>query len=80
MAGIVQISFEGAYEDPAPYVTIYNARDLPAALYSQIQRYGLIGSAGRRVSLAGRLKGSRKAFTEMIYSYGLTMELVPIEV
>lgn len=78
MGATVRISFEGAFEDPAPFVTIYNARDLPAALYSQIQRYGLIGAAGSRPYLSGKLKGSRKAFTEMIYSYGVTIELVPV--
>jgi hypothetical protein len=78
MSESVRISFDGAVEDEAPFVVIYNPRVMPAALYSQVQRYGLVGAADKKPSLSGKLKGTRKAFTEMIQSYGVRIELVRV--
>ncbi|HLG10211.1 MAG TPA: hypothetical protein VI876_00500 [Dehalococcoidia bacterium] len=77
MPETVQMSFEGAYEDPSPLVVVYNPRVLPAALLSQVMRFGLVGATAKRPHLSGKLKGSRKALTEMIQSYGLGVEIVP---
>lgn len=73
----VKMSFEGSYEDPSPLVVIYNPKALPAALLSQVLRFGLVGATAQRPYLSGKLKGSRKALTEMIQSYGLGVEIVP---
>jgi hypothetical protein len=75
--GIAQISFKGVRGDPSPYVVIYNPKVLPPALTSQIQRFGLVSDRGANPVLAGQLKGNRRAFTEMIQSYGVTVEVVP---
>jgi hypothetical protein len=74
----VKISFEGAIEDEPPFVVIYNPRVMPAALYSQVQRFGLVGATEKKPSLSGKLKGTRKAFTEMIQSYGVRIDLVRV--
>lgn len=71
------MSFEGAHEDPSPQVVIYNPRVLPAALLSQVMRFGLVAATPKRPVVSGKLKGSRKALTEMIQSYGLGVEVVP---
>ena len=70
----VMISFQG--EEDNPYVIVYNARVLPRALFSQILRYGLATSSDKKTSLSGRLKGSTRAFTEMIRSYGVHIDVV----
>jgi hypothetical protein len=75
---IVQLSFEGTQEDPTPMVVIYNPRVLPAALVSQVSRFGLVGATAKRPRLAGKLKGSRKALLEVIQSYGVGIEIVPV--
>jgi hypothetical protein len=76
MSDAVKISFEGAMDEESPFVVIHNPRVMPAALYSQVQRYGLLGAADNKPSLSGKLKGTRKAFTEMIQSYGVRIEVV----
>ena len=78
MPETVKLSFEGAYEDPAPLVVLYNPRVMPAALLSQVLRFGLVGATAKRPQLSGKLKGSRKALMEMIQSYGLGVEIVPV--
>ena len=74
----VQLSFAGAYEDPSPLVVVHNPRVLPAPLLSQVMRFGLVGATAHRPLLSGKLKGSRKALLEMIQSYGLSVEIVPV--
>jgi len=76
MPETVQLSFEGAHEDPSPHVVVYNPRVLPAALLSQVMRFGLVGATTKKPLLSGKLKGSRKALTEMIQTYGLSVEIV----
>ena len=71
MAEIVKLSFEGSREDPSPLVVIHNPAVLPAALLSQVMRFGLVVGRGEKPLLSGKLKGSRKALTEMIQSYGV---------
>ena len=78
MSENVKISFEGAYEDPSPHVVIYNPLVMPAALLSQVMRFGLIKHAGEKIFLSGHLKGNRKAFTEVIQSYGVAIDVVPV--
>jgi hypothetical protein len=77
VSNIVQISFRGSYDEPSPFVTIYNPGVLPAALISQVQRFGLIKATDKALHLSGQLKGNRKAFTELIQTYGVTVEVVP---
>jgi hypothetical protein len=77
MAETVQLSFEGSREDPSPMVMIHNPSVLPAALLSQVMRFGLVAATGKKPHLSGKLKGSRKALTEMIQSYGVHVEIVP---
>ena len=77
MSEAVKISFEGAIDDTAPFVTVYNPSILPRALFSQILRFGLINSRDQNLSLSGKLKGNKKVFTEMIQSYGVSIEIVP---
>ena len=77
MPETVKLSFEGTFEDPSPLVTVYNPRVLPAALLSQVLRFGLVGATAHRPLLSGKLKGSRKALLEMIQTYGLGVEIVP---
>jgi len=77
MTETVKLSFEGSYEDPSPMVVVYNPRVLPAALLSQVLRFGLVGATAHRPLLSGKLKGSRKALMEMIQTYGLGVEIVP---
>jgi hypothetical protein len=77
MPETVELSFEGAYEDPSPLVVLHNPRVLPAALLSQVLRFGLVGGTAQKPLLSGKLKGNRKAFVEMIQSYGLGVVIVP---
>ena len=76
MSEIVRLSFEGAFDDPSPITTIHNPKVLPAALLNQVMRYGLVGATREKPLVSGRLKGTRRAFTEMIQTYGLTVEIV----
>ena len=78
MSETVKLSFEGAFEDPSPHVVVYNPKVLSPALLSQVMRFGLIGATAKRPVLSGKLKGSRIAFTEMIQSYGVAVEIVPV--
>jgi hypothetical protein len=77
MAETVKLSFEGSREDPPPLVVIHNPAVLPAALLSQVMRFGLVAATAKKPFLSGKLKGSRKALTEMIQSYGVHVEIVP---
>jgi hypothetical protein len=77
MAGTVQLSYQGDYDDPSPMVTIHNPQVMSPALLSQVLRFGLLAATAKRPVVAGKLKGSKKAFTEMIQSYGLGVEVVP---
>jgi hypothetical protein len=70
----VRLSFEGAYEALDPMVVVYNPGIMPFALYTQVQRFGLVG--GRQTRLAGTLKGTRRALVEVIKSYGYDVDLV----
>lgn len=73
----VQISFEASHgDDTSPFVVILNPGVLPSALFSQVKRFGLVGAADRKAILSGRLKGNRTAFTQMIESYGVGIEIV----
>ncbi|HEY7467473.1 MAG TPA: hypothetical protein VIB47_12345 [Dehalococcoidia bacterium] len=76
MSETVKMSFEGAFEDPSPHVVVYNPRVLPAALLSQVMRFGLVGATSQKPLLSGKLKGSRKALTELIQTYGLAVQVV----
>jgi hypothetical protein len=76
MVEIVKLSFDGTFEDPSPMTTIHNPKVLPAALLSQVMRFGLVGATREKPLVSGKLKGSRRAFTEMIQSYGLNVEIV----
>ena len=73
----VKISFEPSHEnDTSPHVTIFNPIVLSFALRSQVTRFGLVGTADRKVALTGNLKGDRGAFTQMIQSYGHVIQYV----
>ena len=75
---ILRISFEDSYkDDPSPLVVVYNPRILSFALSTQLMRFGLGSVADKKPTLSGTLKGSRKAFIELIQSYGLGVEIVP---
>ena len=74
MLGTVKMSFEGSYDEAAPYTVVYNPDVMPFALFTQVERFGLIGT--RKTHMAGKLKGSRKNLTEVIRSYGLEVEIV----
>jgi hypothetical protein len=77
MSQTVRLSFQGAYEDPSPVVTVHNPEVLSPALLSQVMRFGLVAATIKKPTMSGRLKGSRKALTEMIQSYGVGVEIVP---
>jgi hypothetical protein len=76
MTMTVEISFQGAFEDPSPHVVVYNPGVMPPALLSQVMRFGLVGATAQKPLLSGKLKGSRKALTEVIQSYGVHVEVV----
>jgi len=78
MTETVKLSFEGAYEEPSPHVVVHNPEVLSPPLLSQILRFGLVAATAKRPVVSGRLKGSRKAFMEMIQSYGIAVEVVPV--
>ena len=73
----VKLSFEGP-EGTFCHTIIHNPRILPAALRSQVLRFGLLKETEKRPQMAGKLNSSQKAFTEMIKSYGLGIEMVRI--
>jgi hypothetical protein len=75
MTETVRLSFEGAQEDTSPFVTVYDPGLLTHALFSQMMRFGLSNSADKN-SASGKLKGTRKAFTEMIHTYGYRIRVV----
>jgi hypothetical protein len=77
MTETVKLSFEGAYDDPSPHVIIHNPKVLSPALLSQVMRFGLVDATAKRPVVSGKLKGGRRAFTEMIQTYGLHIEVVP---
>lgn len=77
MTNTVKLSFEGAYEDPSPHVTVHNPQVMSPALLSQVLRFGLVAATAKRPVVSGKLKGSRKALVEMIQSYGIGVEVVP---
>ena len=75
MPDTVRISYEPAMaDDPSPHVVIHNPKVLSLALLSQLKRFGMVAS---RDGLSGKLNGSRKAFTEVIETYGVHVEVVP---
>ena len=78
---IVRLSFDPAYEDdPTPHVVIYNPEMLTPAAFSQVTRFGIGHSLDRKAIMSGKLKGGRRALTEMIQSYGFTVEVVDVPV
>jgi hypothetical protein len=74
----VQISFRGTDEDSL-FVQIRNPRALPAGLLHQVKRYGLTGPTSQKPYLSGRSNGTRRALTELIQTYGLSLDIVPFE-
>lgn len=73
----VEISFRGSDEDGTLFTVIHNPAVLPVGLHHQIKRYGLSGPSNKNPEVSGMLKGSRRALTELIHTYGLTMQVVP---
>ena len=76
MAETAEISFTGSAEDPSPMVVVYNPEVFSPALLSQAMRFGLVGGTKQKPLLSGKLKGSRKALTEMIQTYGVHVKVV----
>jgi hypothetical protein len=75
----VEISFRGSEDDGTLFAVIHNPRVLPGGLHHQISRYGLTGPSSHNPLISGRVKGTRKALTELIHTYGLTMQVVPFK-
>jgi hypothetical protein len=75
----VEISFRGSDDDGTLFTVIHNPQVLPVGLHHQIKRYGLTGPKSHDPEISGVLKGSRKALTELIHTYGLTMEVLPFQ-
>ena len=75
----VEISFRGSEENGTLFAVIHNPAVLPVSLHHQILRYGLTGPSSRHPTISGTLNGSRGALTELIHTYGLTMEVVPFK-
>ena len=73
----VEISFQGSEDDGTLFVSIHNPQDLPSGLFHQIKRYGLSGPSSHKPHLSGRSNGTRKALTELIQTYGCTLQIVP---
>lgn len=73
---VINVSFAGSPEEPSPLVAVHNSGALSPALLSQVMRFGLVGGTPEKPLLSGKLKGSRKAFTEMIQSYGHRVQVV----
>lgn len=76
MPETVEMSFTGSAEDASPFTVVYNPSVMPPALLSQVMRFGLVGGTAQHPLLSGKLKGSRKALTEMIQSYGVHVQVV----
>jgi hypothetical protein len=77
MTDPIRISFEPSRaNDESPMVVLLNPIVLPGALLSQVKRFGLVGTADRTSALSGYLKGNRQAFTQMIQSYGVQIEII----
>jgi hypothetical protein len=72
----VKISFQGSDDDKL-FVSISNPDVLPAGLHHQLTRYGLSGPSSHKPRLSGYSNGTRKALTELIQTYGCTLEIVP---
>jgi hypothetical protein len=75
----VEISFRGSEDNGTLFAMIHNPSVLPGGLHHQIKRYGLSGPSNANPQLAGTVKGSRKALTELIHTYGLTMQVIPFK-
>jgi hypothetical protein len=73
----VEISFRGSDDEGTLFTVIHNPEVLPVGLHHQIKRYGLSGPSSHDPEISGVLKGSRRALTELIHTYGLTLEVVP---
>ena len=72
----VRISFEGAEDDPSPFVVIYNSAILSPGLFRQITRFGLSKRLDKQALFSGHLQGTRKDFLAMVQSYGVEVEIV----
>ena len=75
----VEISFHGSEDDRTLHASIHNPNVLPSGLLHQLKRYGLSGPSLHKPELSGRLNGSRKAITELIHTYGLDINVVPLK-
>ncbi len=73
----VEISFSGSEDDGTLFAVIHNPSVMPGGLHHQVKRYGLTGPSSHNPLVSGKVKGSRKALTELIHTYGLTMQVVP---
>ena len=73
----VESSFRCSEDEGTLFALIHNPAVLPGGLHHQIKRYGLSGPSSASPHLSGPVKGSRKALTELIHTYGLTMQVVP---
>lgn len=71
----LQVSFQGS-DEWMLFTTIHNPEILPAGLHRQIMRFGLTGPTSTQASICGTLKSSRRAFIEMIMTYGLTVQVI----
>ena len=74
----VEISFQGSEDDGTLFAMIHNPGVLPAGLFHQVQRYGLNGASSHKPELSGHVNGTRKALTELIHTYGLMLDVVPL--
>jgi hypothetical protein len=75
----VEISFRGSEDNGTLFAAIHNPSILPGGLYTQIRRYGLSGPSNSSPLLSGPVKGTRRALTELIYTYGFAIEVVPLQ-
>jgi hypothetical protein len=73
----VEISFRGSDDDGTLFTVIHNPEVLPVGLHSQVKRFGLGGPSSHNPEVSGVLKGSRRALTELIHTYGLMLHVVP---
>ncbi len=74
----VEISFKGSEDNGTLVAVIHNPSILPGGLYTQIRRYGLSGPSNASPLLSGPVKGTRRALTELINTYGFETQIVPI--
>ena len=75
----VEISFRGSEDEGTLYAHIHNPTVLPGGLHHQLSRYGLTRPGNASPWISGKVKGTRKAVTELIHTYGLTMQVVPFK-